>query len=494
LASVPSSSGPKEDRVPTGIAEFDSLIEGGFPRGDLVLLAGHPGSGKTIFSAQFLYHGASKFGEPGIYVSFAENRAAFLRNMKRTGMDFEALEQQEKFKFLDLVTVKSVGVDDILGLVFSQIGTMKAKRLVIDSYSALAQAFSDKIDSRIILHTILGKMVRLAGATTLLISEKPLGAQMIGGGMEEFVADGVVILLNSSSKGVLKRKLQVAKMRGTRAQTREIVYDIGEDGLKLYPPTEPVPVQRVFSERVKTGIQGLDRMLDGGPFKGSIILISGPSGTGRTTAGLQFIAEGAANGEKGVLVSFEESAEQLIKQGSSFGWNIRSFIAKGTVTIASFVPQPDNVEKILKQLGRVLAERMPSRVVVDGLSEFAGLIPEEEAAQWIKASHSVLRNLGVTTVETMTSDGEGSFLESRIAGIADVIISLRHVESEGNLEKALVIVKATGSSHDSSIREFEITSKGMVVKEKFGRIGRSLGGSAGLSEESFAQRKLGAAQ
>src|SRR3972149_5799970 len=153
------------DRVATGIEGFDSLIEGGIPRGDLVLLAGHPGSGKTMFSAQYLYHGASQLGEPGIYVSFAENREAFLRNMKRTNMDFVKLEEQGRFRFVDLVTVKQAGVEDVLGLVLSEIDSVKAKRLVIDSFSALSQAFVERIDARIVLHTILGKMVRLRGVT-----------------------------------------------------------------------------------------------------------------------------------------------------------------------------------------------------------------------------------------------------------------------------------------------------------------------------------------
>lgn len=146
---------PSEDRAATGIEGFDNLVEGGFPRGDLILLAGHPGSGKTMFSTQFLYTGATKYGEPGIYASFAENREAFLRNMQRAHMDFEALEEKNLFKFIDFVTIKEQAIDAALATIMAEINALKARRLVIDSFSAMAQAFSEKIDARIVLNTVL---------------------------------------------------------------------------------------------------------------------------------------------------------------------------------------------------------------------------------------------------------------------------------------------------------------------------------------------------
>src|SRR5205807_9300708 len=132
----------------TGVEGFGDLVGGGFPRGDLILLVGHPGSGKTILSSQFLHHGAAKQQEPGIYVSFAENREAFLRNMKRSKMDFERLEQQSLFRFLAFVTVNEGAIDEALNTVMGEIDSLKAKRLVIDSFSAMSQAFSQKIDAR----------------------------------------------------------------------------------------------------------------------------------------------------------------------------------------------------------------------------------------------------------------------------------------------------------------------------------------------------------
>jgi len=182
------------ERVPTGIHGLDPLIEGGFPKGSLILVAGNPGTGKTSFSAQFLYYGAAEYGENGIYVSLAEGREAFMKNMDSFGLDFEKLEREGKVKVLDLVTVKEEGVSTILERILSEIHELKAKRLVIDSFTAIAHAFNEKIDARIILHTILGKMVRQTGCTTLLVIEVPKGEERMGLGIEEFVADGIFLL------------------------------------------------------------------------------------------------------------------------------------------------------------------------------------------------------------------------------------------------------------------------------------------------------------
>ncbi len=490
MEQISTNSELTGNRVATGVQGFDSLVEGGFPRGDLILLAGHPGSGKTIFSAQYLYHGASQLGEPGIYVSFAENREAFLRNMKRTKMDFIKLEQQGRFKFIDLVTVKEAGVEDVLALILSEIDATRATRLVIDSFSALAQAFTERINARIVLHTILGKMTRLRGVTTILISEKPVGSELIGGGIEEFVSDGVVILSNSPARGYLRRKLQVIKMRGTRTRRTEVRYDIGDHGLILYPIPEINPVQKVYSERIKTGIEGLDRMLGGGPFKGSIMLVTGAPGSGKTTTGLHFIVEGARSNERGLFVSFEQSEEQLTRQGEAFGWKMKELLARGIMRIESYIPQPDNVEDIFLQIQRHMEERFPSRLVIDSVTALNDLVPEDTYVQWVKAGESALRALGVTSLLTETGESIGPVSNSEISSMADVILSLRHVESDSDLKRALVLFKACGINHDTSIREFEITPQGMAVKEKFAGLEHILRGSAKNSRDYVWQEAI----
>ena len=209
------------ERVGTGIERFDRLIEGGFPRGSLILVAGEAGSGKTMFSAQYLFNGLSRMNEPGIYVSFGESRETFFSNMKRIGMEFEKYEREGNFKFLDFVTVSSDGIPDITAYVIEKIVELKAKRIVIDSFSALAQALKEKIDSRIITHVILGKMVREMGCTTLVLVEKQPGGS--GLGAEEYVSDGVILLGRSQDHF---RTLAIKKMRGTRISEPNVLFTL----------------------------------------------------------------------------------------------------------------------------------------------------------------------------------------------------------------------------------------------------------------------------
>jgi len=479
LAST--SNAPKElgeDRAATGVEGFDNLIEGGFPRGDLILLAGHPGSGKTMFSSQFLFTGATKYGEPGIYASFAENREAFLRNMRRTNMDFESLEQKNLFKFIDFVTVKEQAIDAALATIMAEIDSLKARRLVIDSFSAMAQAFSEKIDARIVLHTVLGRMTRLSKVTTLLIAEKPLGSESLGGGMEEFVSDAVLVLTQSLERGHMRRHFDIVKMRGTGASRARLTYDITEHGIVVHPSLEAHPATTIYNERVSTGVEGLDRMLSGGPYKGSTILVMGEAGTGKTTTALQFMMRGAANKERTLYVSYEESQEELIRQALGFGWKIRDHVENGLVKIASFFPEPYNIDNIFADTRKLIDEYKPTRFVLDSLTSLERAMSEDEFFRVVRRMESRFKAEGVTALVTArTSDG-GLPSDFWVSSLMDVIVSLRQVESESALRRALVIFKARGLPHDTSIKEFEINPKGIVVEERFTDIEQILGGSA----------------
>jgi len=222
------------DRVPTGIAGLDEMSEGGFPRDSLILLAGSPGSGKTIASAQYLYHGAKNLDEKGVYVSFAERRDFFLDNMKRFGLDFEMLESQGKFKFLDLMTTSEGAVSSTLDIVLREVLEINAKRLVIDSFTAMAQAFKRKIDARIILH-MLDKIMRQTGCTTLLLVELPTGSKTLGLGFEEFVADGIILFETIDEKEGIRKRAVIRKMRGTNHNQNYSNIVISERGVSLMP-------------------------------------------------------------------------------------------------------------------------------------------------------------------------------------------------------------------------------------------------------------------
>lgn len=268
-----------KNTVSLGIEGLDAVLGGGIPRGSLIILAGNPGTGKTAFSARFLYSGALK-GEKGIYVSFCESREAFMENMLGFGYDFEKLEQEGLFRYMDMLTVKEEGVSTLLNMIISEVEDYGAQRLVLDSFSAMAQAFKEPIDARIILHTILGKIIRSLSCTTLLIEEVPYGSARIGLGIEEFVSDGVIRLKTSEVNGYRIRELEILKLRGVKLKESRLVYTL-EEGFKAFAPNEakpyeglspfkPIPDQQ---GKYSTGSEFLDEVLGGGLPKGSVTLL-----------------------------------------------------------------------------------------------------------------------------------------------------------------------------------------------------------------------------
>ena len=261
-----------ENRVPTGINSLDALIEGGFPRGSLILLAGNPGTGKTIFSMQFLFKGAEDHGESGIYVSFAENEDTIVHNISRFfGHDLREKEKGNgKVKILDFTTVTEKGLSTVLEMILEEVTVLNAKRLVIDSFSAMAQAFKEPIEARIVIHNILGKLVRQLGCTTILIVEVPTGSEKIGISIEEFVADGAIVLRKDNYDGRLIREIEIPKLRGTKIEQQRFLFTL-DKGFQVFPPfsnkklenTNRFEPTKGTKTHYPSGIPELDEVLGG---------------------------------------------------------------------------------------------------------------------------------------------------------------------------------------------------------------------------------------
>jgi len=268
------------DRLPTGIDGLDPLIGGGFPRGSLILLAGEPGTGKTIFASRFLCRGATQCNENGIYVSFLEGKKTLLANLSTfCDQDHSRLDKEGKFRILDLITTKEGGISVTLESILDEIHALKAKRLVIDSFSAMAQAFKEPIESRIVLHTILSHIVRHTGCTALLIVENPTGTKGVGLGIEEFVADGVITLERRKIDGRLARRIEITKLRGTRIDSPSHPFTL-EDGPHVIPPFSHESLGQLsqldrvpdHNSHFSTGNRSLDKILGEFP-KGSLVLL-----------------------------------------------------------------------------------------------------------------------------------------------------------------------------------------------------------------------------
>lgn len=204
------------------------------------MIAGNPGTGKTIFCGEFLYHGATECSENGLYVSFSEGRDTFIGNMKRFDRDFEGIERQGSFEIMDVLTSREPGIDAIIEMITSRIDENDAERLVIDSFTAMANAFPTAIDERVVLH-LLSKIVRMTGCTTLLVTEVPTGKETIGTGIEEFIVDGTVILRRRLLDGFILRELEVTKMRGTAIGEHRQIFTL-QGGFRAFNPFSEAPI------------------------------------------------------------------------------------------------------------------------------------------------------------------------------------------------------------------------------------------------------------
>lgn len=273
MATLPPDEWGSVERAATGVDGLDEALSGGFPRGSLVLVSGNPGTGKTILTSTFLYHGA-KDGEKGVYVSFSEGKRSFYENMKTVHMNFEALEKQGKFQFLEMLTFTAEGMTKNIWEVLEMVRKMGAQRLVIDSYSVMSQALDDSYKARQVLHTVLSKVVRKLECTTLVIGEQPSGESRMSDGAGEFVADGVIVLKLSSP-----RELEVRKMRGTKLVHRNLTFTI-ERGFDVLTtqirspararPWEPIPDN---GRLLSSGSPDLDAILGGGFPRGTYLLL-----------------------------------------------------------------------------------------------------------------------------------------------------------------------------------------------------------------------------
>jgi KaiC/GvpD/RAD55 family RecA-like ATPase len=270
-----------ESLIPTGVTALDEGIGGGFPQGSLILLGGRAGTGKTSLASRILYEGAAKYGETGIYISLLENKADFLEFMKRFGYDFAKLEGEGKFRFIGFPTIREESVSTILAQAIEEIQKTRAKRLVIDSFTAIATALHEAAESSMALHEIFSKITRTMGCTTILITEGPEARGSIGFGLSEFLADGILILKRAEVDGRLLRLLNILKTKGHRIVTPRMLFTL-ENGFEVHPPLREPKAAPGGSEwktipdsdgKYSTGNRDLDNILDGGYDRGSYVLL-----------------------------------------------------------------------------------------------------------------------------------------------------------------------------------------------------------------------------
>ncbi len=442
--------------VPTGIKALDEILDGGFLKSQIIILAGNPGAGKTTFGVQFLYEG-TKRGEPGIFVGLVEPREDFMNYMENLGFKLKEAEKEGKFIFIEALTLRDRASLEVLTTnILRSIKETGAKRLVIDSISVLEPLFTNDADARAFLHNVLLRSLKRMGVTSIIISDLPYGVEVIGRGLEEFVFDGVITLEQELKLGLPRRMLVIRKLRGKAIPTSHYDFVIGQGGIELILPLIPM-LRGVIEDRfLSTGVKELDEMLGGGLRAGSSTLIVGPSGAGKTMLAVSFIAEGVKNGEKCAYITHEESEDQIRHYLSKF-----DIEDDGNLIILSKNVVAQTPYELYNAKRKVLDGFKPQRFVIDGLTALKRVLDERDFISLSKMVVFECKKNGITLVTTMI--GDPFKVEAGISTLSDNVIALTLERVDDVLVRKVGIIKARGSKATERIRKLSFDEEGRII-------------------------------
>ncbi len=473
-------------KLRTEIEGFDLIANGGLPAGRTTLISGTAGSAKTVFASQFLAAGIAACGEPGVFVTFEEKAGDLRRNLRGFGWDVARWEAEKKWLFVDASPQSSepaeiVGEFDLGGLITRiehAINKLGAKRVSLDSLGGIFTQF----DAPRVRHEIfrLTAALKEMGVTAILTAER---AEEDGSvalyGVEEFVADNVIILRNTLEQEKRRRTVEILKFRGTSHQKGQFPFTMtGGQGIIVLPLSAIELRQRSSNVRISSGIAELDRMCGGGFFRDSIVLASGATGTGKTLLTTEFIG-GSQPGERSMLFAFEESHDQLTRNALSWGVDFGRLEDEGRLELICAYPESATLEDHLISIKKEIEAFRPNRVAIDSLSALERVSSLKSFREFVISLTSFIKHqelAGLFTATTPELMGGTSVSEAHISTITDSIILLRYVEIFGEMRRGLTVLKMRGSMHNKEIREFTIDGTGMHIGPAFRNVSGILSG------------------
>ena len=462
-------------KTPTGINGFDEITMGGLPEGRPTLICGEAGSGKTLFSTEFLVRGIVQFNEPGVFIAFEEKAEELSKNVASLGFDLKKLVKQQKLR-IDYVHIKRTEIEetgeyDLDGL-FIRIGhaidSIGAKRVVLDTVENLFAGLTNQAVLRAELRRLF-QWLKEKGVTAIITGEKGNGT-LTREGLEEYVSDCVILLDHRVSNQISTRRLRIVKYRGSLHGTNEYPFLIDEDGISVLPVTSLKLEAKVSSNRVSTGVPTLDLMLAGkGFYQGSSILISGTAGTGKTSLGASFANQVCNEGGRCIYFAFEESPEQIIRNMHSIGMNLEKHIAKGLLKFHASRPTLYGLEMHLVMIYKLIKQFKPAAIVLDPISNLITVGSVGEVKSILTRLIDFLQSEQVTvmftalTMNTIVNDQT----DEGVSSLVDSWILLRDIELNGERNRGLYIIKSRGIKHSNQVREFVISNEGLRLEDVY---------------------------
>lgn len=480
------------EKSPTGIKGFDQISFGGIPKGRPTLICGSAGCGKSLLALEIIVRGAVEFNEPGVFLTFEERKEDIIRNVASLGFDLAELERKKllniEYIFVDTRGYAETGEYDLEGLfirIESAVKKIKAKRLAIDTIEVLFSCFLNDTILRAELRRLFG-WLKDRQLTTVLTGEEGHGNTLTRYGIEEYVADCVISLTNNMVDDLFTRRIQIVKYRGTFHETNRFPFIIGHFGISLLPITSLDMKFEAPNRQISTGVPELDLCLDGkGYYEGSSILLSGSSGSGKTTFAGAFAKSICNKKQRCLFCSYEESESEILRNFLSVGMDFHSDIKNGHFKFMCGRPTQYGLERHLGNLIQEIETFEPNAVIIDPISTLSHCGSDIHVYSVLTRMIDYLKKKKITLLMTMFSlsskEREFSF---GLSSIIDTFICARNEETNGELNRDLLIIKSRGMGHSNQVREFSISSKGITISEPyFGEAG-VLTGTARIVQES----------
>jgi len=459
-------------KIPTGIDGLDEVTSGGLPKGRTTLVCGSPGCGKTLLAMQFLAHGALQYGEPGVCIEFEEAPDKLTANVRSLGLDLRDLEKRKKLLVdhvrIERNEIEETGEYNLEGL-FIRLGhavdAIKAKRVVLDSIETLFAGLSDAA----ILRAELRRLFRWLddrSLTAIVTGERGNNGLLTRHGLEEYIADCVILLDHRVNEQISTRRLRIVKYRGSAHGTDEYPYMIDDDGMSVLPITSLALAHKASAARVSTGVSGLDDMLGGkGFFRGSSVLVSGTAGTGKSSIAAKFASAACARGESCLYFAFEESPSQIIRNMRSVGIDLEPRIQKGLLHFHAVRPTSTGLEGHLAGMQKLVKQLRPNVVVVDPITSIVSVSGIYGVKSMLTRLVDFLKVQQITSMFTNLTFGRNheERTEEGVSSLMDTWIVLWDGERNGQRTRGLYVVKSRGMAHSRELRELVVSHKGMEL-------------------------------
>lgn len=457
-----------QDRLSTGISGLDEVLYGGLVPACAYLVRGGPGSGKTTLGLHFLTAGAAN-GEKTLYITLGESAQQIGTNGGRLGFDMNGIAFLDlsptsdfftEIQTYDIFSPAEVEREPTTKKIIESVETLKPKRVVLDAIAQFRYLSSDAFQFRKQVLSFIRFLLE-QGATVIFISE---GSETAPDNDLQFMSDGVINLNHGLSDG---RTLNVTKFRGSNFHTGLHSMRLTNKGMEVSPRLQPEVYKREFIvQSIPSGVPELDELLHGGIERGTVTIFTGSTGVGKTTIGLQFMKEAAGRGERSVVYCFEEPEEILLHRSESINIPVHTMSDRGTLSVVSVEPLHFSPDQFANMVRQEVEEKKARIVMIDSVAGYRLSVRGEDLISHLHALCKYLQNMGVTVIlvnelETITGDFRAT--DVGISYMADNIIFLRYIEVQGQLRKAIGVLKKRMSDFEKTMREIEITRYGIKV-------------------------------